>query len=83
MYLIFFLFIFKYFLIFYCLLIILVYICTTQTNTVMKTIKAKFQDEAGFYTMTFSFNADLWSISDILKNECQKSNAKFIQFLYN
>ena len=49
----------------------------------MKEFKAKFQDEAGFYTMTFSFNADLWSISDILKNECQKSNAKFIQFLYN
>jgi hypothetical protein len=53
------------------------------TKKHMKTIKAKFQDEAGFYTMTFSFNADLWSISDILKNECQKSNAKFIQFLYN
>lgn len=49
----------------------------------MKVFKAKFQDEAGFYTMTFSFNPDLWSISDILKNECQKSKAKFIQFLYN
>lgn len=47
----------------------------------MKVFKAKFQDEAGFYTMTFSFNADLWSRIDIIKNECQRSNAKFIQFI--
>jgi hypothetical protein len=47
----------------------------------MKTLKAKFQDEAGFYTMIFSFNPELWEVKDILAHECKKSNSKLIEIL--
>lgn len=47
----------------------------------MKKIKAQFKDEYGFYTMIFTFNADLWQAKDIIQNECQKSNSQFIQFI--
>jgi len=47
----------------------------------MKTLKAKFQDEAGFYTMIFSFNPDLWEVKDILAHECKKSNSKLINII--
>lgn len=47
----------------------------------MKEIKAQFKDEYGFYTMIFTFNADLWQAKDIIQNECQNSNSQFIQFI--
>jgi hypothetical protein len=47
----------------------------------MKEIKAKFKDEHGFYTMTFTFNPILWEIKDIIQNECKKSKSRFIQFI--
>lgn len=47
----------------------------------MKEIKAKFKDEHGFYAMIFSFNPELWEAKDIIQNECQRSNSKFINFI--
>jgi len=47
----------------------------------MKTIKAQFKDEAGYYTMTWSFNHELWTIKDIIQHECKKSNSQFIKFI--
>lgn len=47
----------------------------------MKTIKAQFKDEAGYYTMIFIFNHELWTIKDILSHECQSSNSQFIKFI--
>jgi hypothetical protein len=48
----------------------------------MKVIKAQFKDESGYYTMTWSFDPNLWEIIDIIRNECQVSNAKFIKYIY-
>jgi hypothetical protein len=47
----------------------------------MKVIKAQFKDEAGYYTMTWSFNPTLWEVKDIIQNECKKSKATFIKFI--
>lgn len=47
----------------------------------MKTIKAQFKDEAGYYTMIFTFNQELWAIKDIIAHECQKENSTFIKFI--
>lgn len=47
----------------------------------MKTLKAKFQDKAGFYTMIWSFNPDMWEVKDLLAHECKKSNSKLIEIL--
>lgn len=47
----------------------------------MKTIKAQFKDEAGYYTMTWSFNHEIWTIKDIIQNECKSSNSQFIKFI--
>lgn len=49
----------------------------------MKTLKAQFKDEAGLYTMTFYYNAELWSVRDIVQNECSKSNSQLINILSN
>jgi hypothetical protein len=47
----------------------------------MKTIKAQFKDEAGYYTMIFTFNHELWTIKDIISHECKSSNSTFIKFI--
>jgi hypothetical protein len=47
----------------------------------MKTIKAQFKDEAGYYTMTWSFNPELWQVKDIISHECKISNSTFIKFI--
>lgn len=47
----------------------------------MKTVKAQFKDEAGFYTMIFTFNHELWTIKYILSHECKSSNSQFIKFI--
>ena len=44
-------------------------------------IKCQFKDEAGYYTMTFTFDHDVWCIKDIIKHECQKSNSQFIKYI--
>ena len=50
----------------------------------MKVIKAQFKDEAGYYTMTWSFNPELWQVRDIIRHECKTSKSTFIKFLnYN
>jgi hypothetical protein len=47
----------------------------------MKTIKAQFKDDAGYYTMTWSYNPQLWEVKDLIKNETSKSKSKFVQIL--
>jgi hypothetical protein len=47
----------------------------------MKIIKAQFKDEAGYYTMTWSFNPTLWEVKDIIQHECKISNSQFIKFI--
>lgn len=49
----------------------------------MKVLKAQFQDNAGFYTMTWSYNADLWGVRDLIQHECSKSNSKLINIISN
>ena len=49
----------------------------------MIVLKAKFKDEAGFYTMIWSYNPDLWSAKDLLAHECSKSNSQLIEILSN
>lgn len=44
-------------------------------------IKAQFKDEAGYYTMTFTFNHDIWSIKEIIQHECYKAKSTFIKFI--
>lgn len=44
-------------------------------------IKAQFKDDAGFYTMIFTFNHELWTIKDIIQHECSKSNSQFIKYI--
>ena len=46
-------------------------------------LKAQFQDEAGLYTMTWSFNPKLWSVRDLISHECQKSNSKLVTIISN
>ncbi len=47
----------------------------------MKVIKAQFKDQAGYYTMTWSFNPGLWEVKDIISHECKTNNSTFIKFL--
>ena len=49
----------------------------------MKVLKAQFQDQAGFYTMTWSYDANLWEVKDIIQNECSKSNSQLVNILSN
>jgi hypothetical protein len=49
----------------------------------MIVLKAKFKDEAGYYTMIFSYNPDLWSAKDLLAHECSKSNSQLIKIISN
>ena len=49
----------------------------------MLVLKAQFQDKAGYYTMTWSFNPDLWQAKDLLSHECKKSNSKLVNILSN
>jgi hypothetical protein len=49
----------------------------------MSILKAQFQDEAGLYTMTWSYNAELWSVRDLISHECQKSNSKLVNIISN
>jgi hypothetical protein len=45
----------------------------------MKVLKAKFKDEAGYYTMIWSYNPNMWEVKDILANEMIRSNSKLIE----
>jgi hypothetical protein len=47
----------------------------------MKTIKAQFKDEAGYYTMMWYFNHELYQIKDIIAHECLTYNSTFIKFI--
>ena len=47
----------------------------------MKTLKAEFQDNAGFYTMTWSYDSELWQARDIISHECHKSNSRLIKII--
>lgn len=49
----------------------------------MSILKAQFQDDAGLYTMTWSYNDELWSIKDLIAHECQKSNSKLVKIISN
>ena len=49
----------------------------------MQILKAQFEDSAGFYTMTWSFNPELWSVRDLISHECQKSNSKLVKIISN
>jgi hypothetical protein len=49
----------------------------------MRVVKAEFKDEAGKYTMTFSFNPDLYTIAEIVAHEMDKSNSKLIRIISN
>jgi hypothetical protein len=49
----------------------------------MQILKAQFKDDAGLYTMTWSYNPELWQARDIISHECQKSNSKLIKILSN
>ena len=47
----------------------------------MLVLKAMFKDEAGYYTMIWSFNPELWEVKDLLAHECKKSNSVLIKIL--
>jgi hypothetical protein len=49
----------------------------------MKVLKAEFQDDAGIYTMTWSYNAELWEVKDLIQSECYKSNSKLVNIISN
>lgn len=49
----------------------------------MKTLKAQFKDEAGIYTMTWSYNPDIWQVRDLILHECYKSNSKLVNIISN
>jgi len=49
----------------------------------MKKLKAQFKDQSGLYTMTWSYNAELWEVKDLIKNECEKSKSKLVNILSN
>jgi len=49
----------------------------------MQILKAQFQDDAGLYTMTWSYNAELWSVKDLIQSECFKSNSKLVNIISN
>lgn len=45
----------------------------------MKILKAQFKDDAGYYTMTWSYNPNMWEVKDILYNEMVKSNSRLLK----
>jgi len=47
----------------------------------MKVVKAQFKDQGGYYTMTWSYNPQLWEVKDIIKNEEKKCRSTFIKFI--
>lgn len=47
----------------------------------MKTIKAQFKDDSGYYTMMWTFNHEIWTIKDIIQHECKSSKSQFIKFI--
>lgn len=49
----------------------------------MSILKAQFEDKAGVYTMTWSFNPELWSVRDLIQHECHKSNSKLLNIISN
>jgi len=49
----------------------------------MLVLKAQFKDKAGFYTMTWSYNSDLWQAKDLLAHEQKKSNSKLVNIISN
>ena len=49
----------------------------------MKILKAQFKDEAGFYTMIWSYNPDLWEVKDLLAHECKKEKSKLVKIISN
>ena len=49
----------------------------------MKVLKAEFKDKAGTYTMTWSYNAELWQVKDLIQHECHKSNSKLVNIISN
>lgn len=49
----------------------------------MLVLKAMFKDEAGYYTMTWSYNPDLWSVKDLLAYECNESKSQLIKIISN
>lgn len=49
----------------------------------MRVVKAEFQDMAGTYTMTWSFDPELWQVKDIIQNECKTNNSKLLNILSN
>ena len=49
----------------------------------MSILKAQFQDSHGIYTMTWSYNPELWQARDIISHECHKSNSKLVNIISN
>lgn len=49
----------------------------------MSILKAQFEDSAGLYTMSWSFNPELWSVRDLILHECHKSNSKLVTIISN
>ena len=49
----------------------------------MKILKAEFKDKAGSYTMTWSYNAELWGVKDLIQHECSKSKSKLLNIISN
>ncbi len=49
----------------------------------MLVLKAQFKDKAGYYTMIWSYNPDLWEAKDLLAHECKKEKSKLIKIISN
>jgi hypothetical protein len=49
----------------------------------MLVLKAQFQDKAGLYTMTWSYNPSLWEAKDLLAHEQKKSKSKLVKIISN
>lgn len=49
----------------------------------MSILKAQFEDSAGIYTMTWSYNPELWQVRDLISHECHKSNSKLVNIISN
>lgn len=47
----------------------------------MKVIKAQFKDDAGYYTMMWSYDSEIYEIRDIIEHECRTSKSQFIKFI--
>ena len=49
----------------------------------MKVLKAMFKDKAGYYTMTWSFNPDLWEAKDLLSHEIKTNKSNLVKIISN